>query len=151
MDNLNEAEENARLRESLPNNYCPPIKFVSLVRSWGEKGIGWLGWFDAGRNQGSNRYFSLFLVPVVRLFSRSFSEKSAISPGLPLFTRFFSPSLLPSLPTHPPSPVCLWKNLTDEIHSPSPAVCTGSVRDREGVECRVNTCRFGARCQRMAK
>lgn len=40
MDNLNEAEENARLRESLPNNYCPPIKFVSLVRSWrGRKGL----------------------------------------------------------------------------------------------------------------
>lgn len=102
MDNLNEAEENARLRESLPNNYCPPIKFVSLVRSWGEKGVGWLGWFDAGRNQGSNRYFSLFLVPVVRLFSRSFSEKSAISPGLPLFTRFFF-ALPPSLPPHPPT------------------------------------------------
>lgn len=43
MDNLNEAEENARLRESLPNNYCPPIKFVSLVRSWGEKGVGSVG------------------------------------------------------------------------------------------------------------
>lgn len=44
MDNLNEAEENARpreVRESLSNNYCPPIKFVSFARTfvWGREGL----------------------------------------------------------------------------------------------------------------
>lgn len=157
MNNLNRAEENG-LREVRLKVYrtiivppLPSIKFVSLVGAEEVEGggRGWLARRLVRRMQeetgARNRYFSLFLVPRCPFVFPFLFREIGDFPGLTTVYSIFSP-------THPHRrPFVSRKNLTDEIHSPSPAVCTGSVRDREGVECRVNTCRFGARCQRMAK
>lgn len=118
-DNLNEAEENPRT-ESLPSNYCPPIKFVFAPRTFAGGG--------GGRREGlarrfgsmqeetndSNRYFSPFPPPVVPfVFPVPFPRNQRFPRAYHCLLDFFRPLLPivarlsleePTDETYPPTP-----------------------------------------------